>query len=81
MKSENFEILRGRWPELASLGGFAEAYAYPDPASALVKLRQFAENMTKDIYRDLCLPKADQSTFIDCLTKHIFLCHHTEGRA
>jgi hypothetical protein len=25
MKSRNFEILRSAWPELASLGGFAEA--------------------------------------------------------
>jgi hypothetical protein len=39
MKSRNFEILRGAWPELAALGGFAEAYAHDDPASALVKLR------------------------------------------
>lgn len=37
MKSRNFEILRTSWPELASLGGFAEAYAHDDPASALVK--------------------------------------------
>ena len=72
MKSENFEILRSRWPELASLGGFAEAYAYPDPASALVKLRQFGENLTKDIYRDLSLPKADQSTFVDLLKNPSF---------
>jgi hypothetical protein len=49
MKSANFEILRPRWPELAALGGFAEAYAHDDPASALVKLRLFAENLTKDM--------------------------------
>ncbi len=53
MKSENFEILRRKWPELAELGGFAEAYAHADPASALVKLRLYAENVTKDLYRDL----------------------------
>ena len=39
MKSENFEFLRKDWPVLASLGGFAEAYAHTDPASAMVKLR------------------------------------------
>ncbi len=61
MKSRNFEILRASWPELADLGGFAEAYAHADPASALVKLRLFAENLTKDIYRDLGLPKPDQA--------------------
>jgi type I restriction enzyme, R subunit len=59
MKSRNFEILRRNWPELAALGGFAEAYAHADPASALVKLRLFAENLTKDIYRDLGLPLRD----------------------
>ena len=42
MKSHNFEFLRSDWKELAELGGFAEAYAYADPASALVKLRLFA---------------------------------------
>jgi type I restriction enzyme, R subunit len=72
MKSANFELLRGRWPELASLGGFAEAYAHHDPASALVKLRLFGENMTKDIYRDLRLPKPDESNFVDLLQNQSF---------
>jgi type I restriction enzyme R subunit len=72
MKSVNFEILRTRWPELAELGGFAEAYAYADPASALVKLRLFAENLTKDIYRDLRLPKPDLPTFVDLLKNAAF---------
>lgn len=40
MKSRNFEILRGDWPELASLGGFAEAYVHDDPASALVNPKE-----------------------------------------
>jgi len=72
MKSRNFEILRSAWPELASLGGFAEAYAHPDPASALVKLRLFAENLTKDIYRDLGLPKPEHATFVDLLGNQSF---------
>ncbi|RVM95946.1 DEAD/DEAH box helicase family protein [Sinorhizobium meliloti] len=72
MKSRNFEILRGTWPELASLGGFAEAYAHDDPASALVKLRLFAENLTKDIYRDLGLPKPEHATFVDLLGNQSF---------
>ena len=73
MKSQNFEILRRQWPELAALGGFAEAYVHADPASALVKLRLFAENMTKDIYRDLRLPKPDQPSFVDLLQNPSFL--------
>ena len=72
MKSQNFEILRGGWAELASLGGFAEAYAHDDPASALVKLRLFAENLTKDIYRDLGLPKPEHATFVDLLNNQSF---------
>lgn len=35
MNSANFEILRKGWPELAELGGFAEAYAHADRTSAL----------------------------------------------
>jgi type I restriction enzyme R subunit len=73
MKSTNFEILRSGWPELAELGGFAEGYAHADSASALVKLRLFAENLTKDIYRDLRLPKPDQPTFVDLLKNEAFL--------
>lgn len=42
------------------------------PASALVKLRLFAENLTKDIYRDLRLPKPDQPTFVDLLKNPSF---------
>ena len=73
MKSVNFEILRDSWPELAALGGFAESYAHADPASALVKLRVFAENLTKDIYRDLRLPKPQQPTLVDLLKNDAFV--------
>lgn len=73
MKSLNFELLREEWSELAGLGGFAESYAYADPASALVKLRLFGENLTKDIYRELRLPKPDQPTFVDLLKNDAFI--------
>ena len=73
MKSVNFEILRPRWPELAELGGFAEACAHADPASALVKLRLYAENVTKDLYRDLRLPKPEQPAFVDLLKNAAFV--------
>lgn len=72
MKSLNFEILRADWPELAALGGFAESYSHADPVSALVKLRLFAENLTKDIYRELALPRPDQATLVDLLTSQSF---------
>lgn len=72
MQSVNFEFLRGTWPELAKLGAFAEAYAHADPASALVKLRSFAENLTKDIYRDLRLPRPETARQIDLLRDGAF---------
>ncbi len=50
MQSINFEHLRKHRPELASLGGFAEAYVFNDPSGALVKMRQFAEYIVKSIY-------------------------------
>jgi type I restriction enzyme R subunit len=50
MKSINFEFLRQRWPELASLGGFAEKYAWPDPAGALVKLRTYIKSLIHRFY-------------------------------
>ena len=72
MNSVNFEILRDRWPELAALGGFAESYVHADPASTLVKLRMFAEHVTKDIYSVLRLPKPEQPSFVDLLKNDAF---------
>ncbi len=68
MQSKNFELLREDRSELASLGGFAEQYAYADPASALVKLRTFAEQVTKSIYWELRLEKPDSMEFARLLT-------------
>lgn len=72
MKSQNFEILRSSQPELADIGSFAEAYVHTDPASALVKLRLFGENLTKDIYHDQSLPRPEQSNFLDLLNNAAF---------
>ncbi len=72
MKSVNFEILREHRPELADLGAFAEQYVRPDPSSALVKLRSFAEHMVLGIYRQLGLPKPYQANLIDLLNNDSF---------
>ena len=72
MISVNFEFLRQHWPELPGLGGFAEAYAYTDPTSAMFNLRLFAENLVKDIYRDLQLTKPIRATQIDLLEDGTF---------
>jgi type I restriction enzyme R subunit len=51
MKSQNFEFLRPKRPVLADLAGFAESYAHSDPASALIKLRGFVEQLVEALYQ------------------------------
>ncbi len=72
MISTNFEFLRPRWPEFASLGGFAENYARPDPVTAAVKLRSFGEGLVEFIYQTLQLPRPFRATFHDLLTNDAF---------
>ena len=72
MKSINFEFLRERWPELASLGGFAEQYAASDPASAMVKLRLFVESMIQRIYDEEGLPRLLSTSLFDLLATEEF---------
>jgi type I restriction enzyme R subunit len=69
VKSVNFEFLRLQWPELASLAGFAEQYAYTDPAAALVKLRSFAEQVVETIYEQFNLQKPIQPRLMDLLSE------------
>lgn len=72
MDSLNFEILRPFRPELSDLGGFAERYAYPDPASATIKLRSFGELLTREIYRLLRFPQPIPDDFVNLLTTREF---------
>ncbi len=72
MKSQNFEFLRPRHRELADLGGFAEAYARPDPAGALVKLRSFIENVVAVIYETYRLPRPYTDSIFDLLGENAF---------
>jgi type I restriction enzyme R subunit len=67
MTSTNFEFLKEDWPELAGLGALAESYAHTDPTSSVFNLRLLAENLVKDIYRDLKLPKPVRAKQIDLL--------------
>ena len=67
MKSQNFEFLRSYHPELADLGGFGEHYAYTDPASALVKLRQFGENLVADFFQHHRIQQLPRSGFLEQL--------------
>lgn len=67
MKSQNFEFLRSHHPELADLGGFGEHYAYTDPASALVKLRQFGEHLIANFFQHHRIQQLSQVNFIEQL--------------
>lgn len=73
MKSMNFEYLRTQWPALADLGGYAEAYAYSDPQSSLVKLRCYVEKLVGVIYNELTLPVEPSANFMDRLTNASFI--------
>ena len=72
MQSENFEFLREKWPELSSLGGFAEHYAWLDPAGALVKLRTYVESLVHRFYDENRLNKPPQASLIDLLSQDEF---------
>jgi len=72
MQSKNFEFLRHSRDDLAALGGFAEHYAFTDPASALAKLRLFAERVVDFIYDTFRLPKPYQPNLNDLLNEDAF---------
>lgn len=72
MKSENFEFLRPENELLANLGGLAEAVLHIDPGSALTRLRSFAEELTKGIYKEERLPRMPQSSFYDLVRNSVF---------
>jgi type I restriction enzyme R subunit len=52
MQSMNFEFLRPENETLANLAGLAEAVLFIDPGSALTRVRSFAEELTKAIYKE-----------------------------
>ncbi|GIW83139.1 MAG: hypothetical protein KatS3mg105_4946 [Gemmatales bacterium] len=72
MKSQNFEFLRTKWPELAGLGGFAEAYAHTDAVGAIAKLRMFCEQVVEWIHYDQRLPRPYQANLSDLLANQPF---------
>lgn len=72
MRSINFEFLRPKWPELAGLGGFAEAYAHGDPIGAISKLRAFCEQAARFIHHELKLPRLIRPNLIDLLDDSTF---------
>jgi type I restriction enzyme R subunit len=49
LATSNFAFLSVHDPLLAQLGALAERYFHDDPATAIVKLRQFAELLSKTV--------------------------------
>ena len=72
MKSLNFEFIRTTWPELAELGGFAEAYAHADPVGSISKLRVFCEQVVEWIHHQQRLPKPFRANLNDLLNNQPF---------
>lgn len=72
MASVNFEFLRSRRAELADLGGFAERYAYSDPAGSLVKQRSFVELVVAAIYDTFRLRAPFTDNLIELLNEDPF---------
>ncbi len=72
MQSTNFEFLRLQNEALANMGGLAEAVMHVDPGSALTRLRSFAEEITKSIYKEERLPRIPQASFYEMLKDRVF---------
>lgn len=72
MESQNFEMLRAKWSHLADLGAFAEQYLYDDPSSALVKLRNYSEQMVLWIYEVVALEMPESQNLYDLLKADVF---------
>src|SRR5690554_44908 len=72
MKTVNFEFLRAGNEPLTDLAALAEAVLYVDPGSALTRLRGFAEELTKTIYKLELLPRLPQSSFYELVKNPVF---------
>jgi type I restriction enzyme R subunit len=59
----NFAFLAVHDPQLAQLGGLAERYFRDDPSTAVIKLRQFAELLSKTIAARHALYLGDRESF------------------
>jgi type I restriction enzyme R subunit len=72
MQSMNFEFLRPENETLANLAGLAEAVLFIDPGSALTRVRSFAEELTKAIYKEERLPRVPRAGFYDLVKNPVF---------
>jgi type I restriction enzyme R subunit len=69
MATSNFGFLGGHDPQLVQLGALAERYFRDDPGTAIFKLRQFAELLSKTIAARHALYLGERETFEDTLLR------------
>lgn len=70
--ASNFEFLRSHNALLADLGSLAEATLYIDPGAAQTRLRAFAEETVKSIYKEEYLPRLPQANLFELLNDAVF---------
>ena len=63
MKPSNFIFLEEEFPLLFNLGQSAEYNLHPDPVTCLMKLRQFAEQLTILIFDSIGLGFPEENSF------------------
>lgn len=63
--SSNFSFFQGKWDVLANLGETAEKNVYHDPHTTVMKLRLFAETLTKFILASENIREAHGTTQVD----------------
>ncbi len=73
MVGSNYKFIEQHHPLLSELGANAEAYAYSDPQSAVVKLRCFAELFVGFVYEELSLSTYGASNFFEKLENAAFI--------
>jgi type I restriction enzyme, R subunit len=72
VSTSNFGFLSGYDAQLAQLGALAERYFHDDPGTAILKLRQFAELLSKTIAAHHALCIGARETFEDTLRRLSF---------
>lgn len=65
--TSNFSFLRGKWEVLANLGEAAEKNVYHDPHTTVMKLRLFAETLTKIVLASENIKETFGTTQVDRL--------------
>ena len=73
LPTSNFAFLSVHDPVLAQLGALAERYFHDDPATAIFKLRQFAELLSKTVAACHALYLGEGESFEETLRRLSFL--------